>query len=110
MNKNDLPPVILQEECAEVIQAISKVYRFGMDQLHPETGVSNRNALQTELGQLAYMIEYIVDVHWHLDKIAVHEAYLAKGKSLHKWSKYFPDEDDHNKYADPKWLKKTGLL
>jgi hypothetical protein len=34
--------LIAQEECAEVIQAISKVFRFGMDDVHPTTNKSNR--------------------------------------------------------------------
>ena len=40
---------ILQEEAAEVIQAISKVRRFGMQ--------NNIDALNSELADLRYMIE-----------------------------------------------------
>ena len=41
---------VLQEECAEVIQAVSKINRFGM---HDEwQGVTNRQSLITEIGDV----------------------------------------------------------
>ena len=42
--------LITQEECAEVTQAISKVFRFGMDDEY--NGVTNREHLEEELGDL----------------------------------------------------------
>lgn len=39
----------LQEECAEVIQAVSKIRRFGPDNHHPERATTN---LQELLGEL----------------------------------------------------------
>jgi NTP pyrophosphatase (non-canonical NTP hydrolase) len=42
--------LIAQEECAEVIQAISKVNRFGIDGIH--NGKSNRDHLEEEIGDL----------------------------------------------------------
>ena len=38
---------IAQEECAEVIQAISKIFRFGLDESYE--GKTNRERLQMKL-------------------------------------------------------------
>ncbi len=48
--------VILIEECAEVIQAISKIKRFGEDTINSETNVSNKMALTKELADLAAVL------------------------------------------------------
>lgn len=53
----DLDPAVLElldftsEECAEAIQAASKVKRFGLDE-NPYTGVTNRESLEHELGDV----------------------------------------------------------
>jgi NTP pyrophosphatase (non-canonical NTP hydrolase) len=48
---------ILLEECAEVTQAISKIFRFGFESCHPETpNISNRKHLTEEIGDLMTMI------------------------------------------------------
>lgn len=91
MNKNDLIPVITQEECAEVIQAISKVFRFGLEQVHPDTKVTNREQLECELGQLQSMIDQITD-HWSLRPSAIHYAKMRKEQTMHKWFEYFPKD------------------
>jgi hypothetical protein len=39
----------LQEECAEVIQAVSKIRRFGPHNHHPERSTTNLQELITEL-------------------------------------------------------------
>lgn len=51
--------LIAQEECAEVIQAISKVNRFGIDGVH--NGKSNRDHLEEEIGDLICMFELMVE-------------------------------------------------
>jgi NTP pyrophosphatase (non-canonical NTP hydrolase) len=45
--------LILQEECAEVTQAISKCFRFGPDQIKPGKDCTNIQMLQEELGEEA---------------------------------------------------------
>lgn len=50
---------IAQEECAEVIQAISKVKRFGIDSRHPDYPETNQDNLEMELGDLLAMIALI---------------------------------------------------
>ena len=41
------------EECAEVIQAVTKFQRFGPFETNPETGEQNIEALRREAEQLA---------------------------------------------------------
>ena len=49
---------ILQEECAEVVQAVSKIRRFGLDESYK--GISNREHLEEELGDLQCMISLLI--------------------------------------------------
>ena len=51
--------LITQEECAEVTQAISKVFRFGIDGSYNER--TNIERLTEELGDLHCMIELMVE-------------------------------------------------
>lgn len=52
---------ILQEECAEVIQVISKIRRFGLNDFHPEDPdqTSNQTKLTTEIGDMVGVIEML---------------------------------------------------
>jgi NTP pyrophosphatase (non-canonical NTP hydrolase) len=58
--------ICTQEECSEVIQAISKVLRFGLHTQNPLNGVSNKEHLEDELSQLQSMIN-ILQREWKLD-------------------------------------------
>ena len=51
---------IAQEECAEVIQAISKIRRFGMDNAKPGTEYTNREHLEEELGDVLAMVDILL--------------------------------------------------
>lgn len=52
--------VITQEECAEVIQEISKIFRFGINEMH-KSGVVHREKLNEEVGDLLCMIDLLVE-------------------------------------------------
>ena len=52
---------ILSEECAEVIQAISKCHRFGLDNVKPGKPKTNREHLEEELGDLLAMVDIMLD-------------------------------------------------
>ena len=52
--------LILQEECAEVTQAISKCLRFGIDNYKPGKPKTNREHLAEELGDLQAMIDLCI--------------------------------------------------
>jgi hypothetical protein len=51
--------VHLAEECAEVVQACTKVMRFGLYEYHPETQVSNHTKLIEELADLKSAIALV---------------------------------------------------
>jgi NTP pyrophosphatase (non-canonical NTP hydrolase) len=77
---------ILSEECAEVIQAISKCYRFGPDHIKPNKAKTNIAILEEELGDLLAMIDLLVnqDVGVTLDGLI--EAKTNKFNKLKCWS------------------------
>lgn len=89
MNKLEEVMTITQEECAEVIQAISKCRRFGLDNSH-KSGLTQRENLTEEVGDLYCMLELLCD-HAGLDKRAVAVAAHAKREKLKNWSNIFND-------------------
>ena len=74
---------IAQEECAEVIQAISKVKRFGLTSVH--NGRSNQAHLEEEIGDLLCMIELLIERDI-VDEGFIHEASRRKRFKLQEWS------------------------
>lgn len=53
---------ILQEECGEVICAVSKTRRFGWDSCHPDVpNYCNREHLETEVGDLLALVKIMCD-------------------------------------------------
>jgi NTP pyrophosphatase (non-canonical NTP hydrolase) len=77
---------ILQEECAEVIQAVSKIRRFGMDNSKYDTNYTNREHLEEELGDMLAMIDILM-VNNIVSWSNLHQAKRAKIEKLKKWSK-----------------------
>jgi NTP pyrophosphatase (non-canonical NTP hydrolase) len=72
---------ILQEECAEVVQAVSKVYRFGLD--NSWNGITNKQALITEIGDVLALIDILInetDINISEDEIV--NAVQAKREKL----------------------------
>lgn len=76
---------ILQEEAAEVIQAVSKIRRFGIDNSKPGTEYTNREHLEEELGDLLAMID-ILQINNVVSWSKLHTAKRAKIEKLKKWS------------------------
>jgi NTP pyrophosphatase (non-canonical NTP hydrolase) len=83
--------LITQEECAEVSQAISKVFRFGMEDSHPVTGINNREHLEEELGDLLCMIELLIE-NGVVSEAALMTAKNEKLNKLMTWSNIFNKE------------------
>ena len=81
--------LIAQEECAEVTQAISKIFRFGIDGSHNER--TNKERLTEELGDLHCMIELIVESGL-IDRNELLNASGLKQKKLMRWSNIFNDD------------------
>lgn len=76
---------ILQEEAAEVIQAVSKIRRFGMDNAKYGEGQTNREHLEEELGDLLAMIDILL-INEVVSWSNLHKAKRAKIEKLKKWS------------------------
>ena len=74
---------IAQEECAEVIQAISKIQRFGIESEH--NGVTNRAHLEEEVGDLLCMI-HLMQSYGLVDWANVEKARTKKLDKLKQWS------------------------
>jgi NTP pyrophosphatase (non-canonical NTP hydrolase) len=81
--------LILQEECAEVTQAISKCFRFGPDQMKPGKDRTNISMLQEELGDLLAMIELLTKQDVGVSEVGLIDAKIAKFKKLKQWSNIF---------------------
>ena len=81
--------IITQEECAEVIQAVSKVMRFGFDSCYPtEDSASTKECLTMEMGQLLCMIGILVE-QGVIDEEAMITAMEHKKIKLETWSSIF---------------------
>jgi NTP pyrophosphatase (non-canonical NTP hydrolase) len=76
---------ILQEECAEVIQAVSKIRRFGIDNFKPGKPKTNREHLEDEIGDVMAMIDILCSMGV-VDLNKLQAAKLAKFQRLKKWS------------------------
>jgi NTP pyrophosphatase (non-canonical NTP hydrolase) len=72
---------VLQEECAEVIQAVSKIRRFGLNESWE--GVTNKDALITEIGDVIAVIGILMDeTDINITDADIIKAVAAKKKKL----------------------------
>lgn len=80
--------IILQEECAEVIQDVSKCFRFGPDQVHlnSKDGRTQIQNLETEIGDMMAMVELLVDEKIGVTKYGIDLAKKQKFEKLKQWS------------------------
>lgn len=78
--------LILSEECAEVAKEVSKIMRFGPDQIKPGKDKTNIQVLEEELGDLIAMIELLVDKDIGVTNEGLELAKKAKFEKLKKWS------------------------
>ena len=78
--------LILQEECAEVTQAVSKCFRFGPDQLKPGKERTNIDMLQEEIGDLFAMVELLTDLDVGVTVEGIQKAKTKKFDKLKQWS------------------------
>ena len=86
-NKINEIMIITQEEAAEVIQEISKIFRFGIDSQHRD-GPSHREKLEAEVGDLLCMIDLLVE-HGVVDPAKIYRANQDKREKLKKYSRIF---------------------
>ena len=99
---------VLQEECAEVIrectniiQIVSKIKRFGLENYHPDDPdkVTNLDHLTQELGDLLAMVEILVDNDIGITFKDLDEAIQRKREKLSKF--YVDNPSIHN--SNPKF-------
>ena len=81
---------ITQEECAELIQVISKIRRFGPDGEY--SGKTNSRRLTDEVGDILCMVDLLMQYKL-VDKEEVNQARLKKYEKLKIWSNIFKEEE-----------------
>ena len=79
--------IIAQEEAAEVIQEIAKIFRFGIDDRHRD-GMTHREKLTAEVGDLLAMIDLMIDNRL-IDPAEIEIAKQAKTRKLRRYSKIY---------------------
>ena len=79
---------ILQEECAEVIQAVSKCSRFGLNNLKPGKPLTNAQHLEGEIGDLLAMVDLLKSMNVISDD-GLNKAKQAKIEKLKVWSNIY---------------------
>jgi NTP pyrophosphatase (non-canonical NTP hydrolase) len=79
--------VITQEECAEVIQEVSKIFRFGIDKQHKD-GMLHQEKLEQEVGDVLCMINLLTS-HGLVRHEFVTQAVENKANKLKQWSKIY---------------------
>ncbi len=82
MDKIDEILTIAQEECGELVQVVSKVRRFGLEE--------NRDKLTQEAGDVLAMIELMIDFDI-VNREAIEVAKINKVEKLKVWSNIFKD-------------------
>ena len=101
MNRNEEIMTILQEECAEVIQAVSKVRRFGLS--------DNVRELKKELCDLICMIELMRE--FNVIPMSYEEQLeniFQKREKLKKFSRIF-EESKELRYEDLNQHQKNSV-
>ena len=68
----------LQEEAAEVIQAVSKIRRFGPHNHHPDRQSTNLQELENELEDLQAILYKLEDLRY----VAIHPALVVEKAQL----------------------------
>jgi len=79
---------ILSEECAEVIQAISKCHRFGLDNVKPGKPLTNAQHLEGEIGDVLAMVS-LLQSKGIVTEEGLEAAKLAKIEKLKVWSSIY---------------------
>jgi len=73
---------LLQEECGEVVQMVSKARRFGL--------AEKRADLVKELGDVSLLIE-LLHAHGLFTEQELHQAKLNKSNKLTRWSTIYKE-------------------
>ena len=87
---NRIPEILdlLQEECAEVIQNVSKVRRFGLDNKYLNGEGTQQDALVKELVDVLVLLNLLGD-QGMFDGYNIDELVSNKQQKLAKWTKVY---------------------
>jgi NTP pyrophosphatase (non-canonical NTP hydrolase) len=80
-NKTQYLVCKLQEEAAEVIQAVSKINRFGEANKHPDRTTTNKQELVQELEDFLAILAVLEQMQW-LDLTLSRDNIARKAKAL----------------------------
>lgn len=88
---------LLQEECAEVIQMVSKIRRFGWDSCHPnDLTLTNRDLLEDEIGDVSEIIHIMGEPDFGMiSRHNVHVRQIKKNAKLRRYTDIFDAEEEH---------------
>jgi hypothetical protein len=82
-NKINYLTAKLQEEAAEVIQAVSKINRFGPDNHHPDRQTTNKQELVGEIEDFLAILAAL-EGHQYIDLTLSRDNILQKAQTLLK--------------------------
>ena len=81
---------ILQEECAEVIQNVSKCRRFGLENEYLKGSGTQREQLAKEIGDVLAMVDLLKE-HGVIQQTELDLAKRNKFVKLHHWSHIYDE-------------------
>ena len=89
MNRKKELYSILQEECGEVVQAVSKIIRFGEDSCSPKDRkkIKNITKLEAEIGDIMGVLKLLIE-EGHVNGEHILECAESKVKKLEKFMQY----------------------
>lgn len=76
---------ILQEECAEVIQAASKIKRFGIVNRKDGAELNNLQNLEMELGDVLALMDLLIEANIGITIPGIEKARKAKMQRLSRY-------------------------
>lgn len=100
---------MIAEEAAEVVQAVTKTLRHGLESRHPDGGPTNREALSGELADLGALLQ--AGKHTRLAVALTYGPYDML-KALHRKRRFAHCQQPHEaawKAAEKYCLEMTGL-
>jgi NTP pyrophosphatase (non-canonical NTP hydrolase) len=77
---------LITEECAEVIQAVSKIKRFGFNSNY-NGGITNLESLQHELGDLQLILKVMIE-RGDVNKEAIEQRTIDKRTKINQYLRY----------------------
>lgn len=77
--------IYLMEESGEVVQACSKVLRFGLETNRRNKDQTNQELLEEELGDMLFLVERLIDLGV-VNKACIEANKKKKAKKLEIWA------------------------